>query len=89
MNKTERLGLVLTEQEKSWVINLAELEGGLTQAALIRRLIYNAAKEYGFTNDLPRQLAAKDAEIEELLLQANIRFDEKDARIAELEAEND
>ena len=48
MNKTKRLGLMLTEREKSWVLSLAELEGGLTQAALIRRLIRKAAMEYGF-----------------------------------------
>jgi hypothetical protein len=44
--RTERLGLVLTKQEKQWIIKLAELEGGLTQAALIRRLIRRKAVEH-------------------------------------------
>ena len=46
MKKTKRLGLILTEKEKEWVIRLAELEGGLSQAALIRRLIRQKALEY-------------------------------------------
>ena len=49
MNKTERAGLILTKQEKSWILSLAEFEGGLTQAALIRRLIRKAAMEHGFS----------------------------------------
>ena len=52
MRKTQRLGLLLTEREKAWVINLARLEGGLTQAALIRRLINKAGKEHGLCLDL-------------------------------------
>ncbi len=47
MKKTSRLGLILTPTEKSWVRSLAELEGGLTQAALIRRLIREAARKGG------------------------------------------
>jgi len=43
MYKTKRIGLIVTEVEKNWVIELARLEGGLSQASLIRRLIYEAA----------------------------------------------
>ena len=43
MLKTKRIGLIVTEVEKSWVIELAKLEGGLSQASLIRKLIYEAA----------------------------------------------
>ena len=46
MKKTKRLGLILTEKEKYWVIQIAELEGGLSQAALIRRLIRRKAVEH-------------------------------------------
>ena len=47
MDKTERFALVMTPLEKAAVSNLAEEEGGLTQAALVRRLIRKAAKEQG------------------------------------------
>jgi hypothetical protein len=46
MLKTRRIGLIVTEEEKRWVIQLAKLEGGLTQASLIRRLIYKAAESH-------------------------------------------
>ena len=49
MKKTERLGLVLTVSEKRLVARLAEMEGGLSQSALIRRLILKAAQGYGIT----------------------------------------
>jgi hypothetical protein len=39
MYKTERLGLVLTPAEKTAVVQMAEAEGGLSQSALVRRLI--------------------------------------------------
>ena len=48
MNRTERFGLVLNQREKEAVNRLAELEGGLSQAALLRRLIRKAAHEQGF-----------------------------------------
>ena len=47
MQKTKRFGLVLTQSEKIVVSLLAEHEGGLSQAALIRRLIRKAAHERG------------------------------------------
>jgi len=47
VQKTERFGLVLTQSEKIVVTQLAEQEGGLSQAALVRRLIRKAAFERG------------------------------------------
>ena len=47
MHKTERFGLVLTQSEKIAVTLLAEQGGGLSQAALVRRLIRKAANERG------------------------------------------
>ena len=47
MYRTKRLALVLTPAEKTAVVELAEVEGGLSQAALVRRLIRNAAQERG------------------------------------------
>lgn len=44
--KTKRIGLIVTEEEKNWVIQLAEIEGGLSQASLVRRLIHKAAIQY-------------------------------------------
>jgi hypothetical protein len=39
MYKTERLGLLLTPAEKTAVVQMAEAKGGLSQNALVRRLI--------------------------------------------------
>jgi hypothetical protein len=47
MHKSKRLGLVLTPAEKNAVVRLAEVEGGLSQAAVVRRLIRQAAKSHG------------------------------------------
>lgn len=47
MERCERLGLVLTPAEKIAVVRLAEKEGGLSQAALVRRLIRDAARAAG------------------------------------------
>jgi len=47
MLKIKRLGLILTEEEKQFVIQLARIEGGLSQSALIRRLIRQAASAHG------------------------------------------
>ena len=47
MDKTERLGLVVSRSEKEALERLAELEGGLSQAALLRRLIRKAAEQQG------------------------------------------
>jgi hypothetical protein len=45
--KIKRFGLVLKPQEKAVIKYLAEREGGLSQAALIRRLIREAAAKCG------------------------------------------
>ena len=47
MHKSERLGLLLTPEEKSAAEQLAEAEGGLSLAAIVRRLIRKAAREHG------------------------------------------
>ena len=49
MLKTKRIGLIVTEKEKKWIIQLAEIEGGLSQAALLRRLIRQAAECHNLT----------------------------------------
>lgn len=45
--RRERFGLVLLDSEKRALERLAEAEGGLSQAALLRRLVRKAAKERG------------------------------------------
>jgi hypothetical protein len=45
MNRRVRFGFVLTEEEKRALTRLAEAEGGLSEAATLRRLIRRAAKE--------------------------------------------
>ncbi len=47
MKKSDRIGFLVTAVEKSLLVRLAELEGGLSQAALMRRLIRQAALEKG------------------------------------------
>ncbi len=46
MRKDKRVGLWLTDEEKNVLVRLAEIEGGLSRAALIRRLIHQSAKEH-------------------------------------------
>lgn len=45
--KSERFGLVLSSAEKAALSKLAEAEGGLSQAATLRRLIRTVAREHG------------------------------------------
>ena len=47
MEKSARLGLVLTPVEKKAATVLADKEGGLSVSALIRRLIRDAAEQAG------------------------------------------
>ena len=47
MERKERFGFLLTKEEKSALKRLAEREGGLSAAALLRRLIRQAAQEQG------------------------------------------
>ena len=51
MKKSTRLGLVLTPAEKETVALLAKDRGGLSQSALIRCLIHEAAKQAGLSLD--------------------------------------
>ena len=48
MEKTERFGFWLSSDERLMLSCLAKFEGGLSQAALIRRLIRKAASDHGF-----------------------------------------
>lgn len=59
MYRTERLALVLTPAEKTVVKEMAEAEGGLSQAALVRRLIRNAAQECGIWPPDKKRIAAR------------------------------
>ena len=47
MERTEKFGMVLSPAEKSAGERLAELEGGLSLAALVRRLIRTEAHQRG------------------------------------------
>ncbi len=47
MDRSERLGLVLSPREKDAVRRLSEVEGGLSQATLVRRLIRREARRLG------------------------------------------
>ena len=46
MLKTQRIGLFVSREEKQWVVELARLEGGLSQASLICPLIHQAATHH-------------------------------------------
>jgi hypothetical protein len=50
MLKSKRIGLILTEEEKWLVVQLARIEGGLSQSSLVRRLIHKAAEQHGLSN---------------------------------------
>jgi hypothetical protein len=47
MERHHRFGLLLSSAEKQMLKRLAEAEGGLSQAATLRRLIREAARERG------------------------------------------
>lgn len=47
MSRKERFGLVLSPEERIALERLARVEGGLSQAALLRRLLMLAAMERG------------------------------------------
>jgi len=47
MERTERFGLVLSPGEKWALAQLAEAEGGLSQAATLRYLLRRAARRRG------------------------------------------
>ncbi len=61
--RTEKLGIVLTPREKAAIVRLAEVEGGLSQAALLRRLVRQAAKARGVWDALENaQVKEQEAE---------------------------
>lgn len=47
MKRSERFGFALRPDEKKAMQRLAEIEGGLSKAALLRRLIHKAAENHG------------------------------------------
>ncbi len=59
MNRRVRFGFVLTEEEKRALTRLAEAEGGLSEAATLRRLIRRAAKEQGLETQVTAQGASR------------------------------
>lgn len=68
MYKSERIGLRLTPSEKTAAKLLADLEGGLSIAALLRRLIRLAADEHGVwppakTSDQPISVFDKEVKM--------------------------
>jgi len=60
MKKSERLGLVLTPAEKKVVATLARSRGGLSNSALIRCLIHEAARTAGLFLDEPTSSAKQN-----------------------------
>lgn len=58
MFKTERIGLVLTPLDKEAVRRLADADGGLSAAALVRRLIRQEAQRRGLWPATPAPNAA-------------------------------
>ena len=58
MEKSERFGLVLEPDEKRVLKELAHSEGGLSSAAMVRRLIREAAKARGLWHVNNREIAS-------------------------------
>jgi len=56
MNKKYRMGISLSEIERKALLVLAEIDGGLSQSAEVRRLIQQAAKQKGVWDDLRNHL---------------------------------
>lgn len=54
MKRLYRVGFTLLKEENEMLSKLAMIEGGLSKAALIRRLIRQSALEKGAWNDLTR-----------------------------------
>lgn len=47
MKRTHRFGLALDSAERGVLDRLAEAEGGLSMAAIVRRLIRHVARDHG------------------------------------------
>lgn len=73
MLKTKRIGLNVTCEEKDWVMQLATLEGGLSQASLIRRLIRQAAYRYSLVNPSVPSEVAHEKESKQVLLECRVQ----------------
>ena len=56
LTRDKRFGFVLTSSEKDWLGRLAEAEGGLSEAAVIRRLIRRAVKALDTDQERPNQV---------------------------------
>ena len=65
MGRTERFGFCLTSTEKSAIGKLAEIEGGLSKAALMRCLIRYAAIQRGVW-DIDGQSIRDNQELKEV-----------------------
>ena len=64
MEKTERFGLVLTPAELAALQRLADSDGGLSSAAVIRRLIRQEAQRRGVWPDLVDGTTPKVVEVQ-------------------------
>jgi hypothetical protein len=62
MLRTRRFGIVLSQAEKRTLERLAEAEGGLSQAAILRYLLRRAARERGLWPPPANQHAQADQE---------------------------
>ena len=60
MNRQIRFGLLLRPDEKQALNRLAEVEGGLSRAATLRRLIRKAAHEKGLWPPADQQPQAEE-----------------------------
>ena len=63
MNRRLRFGFVLTPPEKRALVQLSDVEGGLSQAATIRRLSRKEARRYGLW---PAQEGKDEAKVEQV-----------------------
>ena len=63
MKRKTRFGLLLSPRERRALAWLAQIEGGLSEAATLRRLIYKEARARGLYNDQeqPGRLTIQDA----------------------------
>ena len=59
--RTEEFGLVMSSVEKQALKHLAEVEGGLSQAALLRRLIRQEARKRGLWPEAQAQGQPQEA----------------------------
>ena len=65
MNRQIRFGLLLRPDEKHALSRLAEVEGGLSRAATLRRLIRKAAHEKGLWPPADQQAQGSGGEADD------------------------